>query len=239
MNSRSTASPGTITSNIKRYPYRYTSIAQFYADAKLGTLPDVSYVESDGGVSPEVVGRVEKYTFGQGIPEPKPVADDIYRAKAVDEDEEDADVRLGQAFVSRVVHAVTTSPDWKHTLLIWLYDEHGGFYDHVAPPHAIKPDNIKPRLSKDDVPGGYDMYGVRVPAVVVSPYSRPHAVTNVVHDHTSVLAEIEELWNLPALTYRDANANDLNDFLDLRHPRMLNPPHLAAPGPYDLLSCHT
>ena len=64
-------------------------------------------------------------------------------------------------------------------------------------------------------------------------------MTNVVHDHTSVLAEIEELWNLPALTYRDANAADLSDFLDLRHPRLLEPPTIAAPGASDLMSCHT
>jgi len=119
-----------------------------------------------------------------------------------------------------------------------LYDEHGGFYDHVAPPHAIKPDNIAPKLSKDNVPGAYDQLGVRVPAVVVSAYSRPHAVTNVVHDHTSILAEIEELWNLPALTYRDANANDLSDFLSLKKPAFATPPTLTAPSPLDPTSCH-
>ena len=228
-----------ITSNFKRYPYDYTPIAQFYADAKAGTLPDVSYLESDGGVAPEVTNRVEDGTFGAGVPEPDPARNTFYRAGAANGDEEDADVRMGQTFVSRVVRAVMNGRDWQHTLLIWLYDEHGGFYDHVAPPAAIKPDNIKPRLSKDNVPGGYDQLGVRVPAVVISPYSRPHAVTNVVHDHTSVLAEIESLWNLPALTYRDANAADLSDFLDLHHARLLTPPTLARPGAWRLRSCHT
>jgi len=49
-----------------------------------------------------------------------------------------------------------------------------------------------------------------------------------VHDHTSVLAFIERKWNLPAMTYRDANAASLDDFLDLSRPRMLEPPALAA-----------
>ena len=53
-----------------------------------------------------------------------------------------------------------------------------------------------------------------MPAVVASPYSKPHGVTNVVHDHTSVLATIEAKWNLPAMTYRDANATTVADFLD-------------------------
>jgi phospholipase C len=59
------------------------------------------------------------------------------------------------------------------------------------------------------------MYGPRVPAVVVSPYSAAGGVTNAIHDHTSVLATIETKWNLPALTDRDANATDVMDFLDL------------------------
>ena len=73
------------------------------------------------------------------------------------------------------------------------------------------------------------MYGPRVPAVVVSPYSKPHAVTNVVHDHTSVLATIEAQWNLPALTYRDANAATLADFLGTTMA-FAKPPKLVAPA---------
>ena len=89
------------------------------------------------------------------------------------------------------------SPKWARTLLIYTYDEHGGYYDHVAPPAAIPPDDIAPTLSPGDPPGGYDMYGPRVPAIVVSPYSRPGGVTDVIHDHTSILATIQAKWNLP------------------------------------------
>jgi phospholipase C len=73
------------------------------------------------------------------------------------------------------------------------------------------------------------MYGPRVPAVVVSPYSRSNAVTNVVHDHTSFLATVEAKWNLPALTFRDANAKTVMDFLDVGSAAFLNPPTIAEP----------
>jgi phospholipase C len=104
----------------------------------------------------------------------------------------------------------------------------------VAPPAAILPDSIPPELSSGDYPGGYDIYGPRVPAMVASPYSIPNGVTNVVHDHTSVLATIAAKWNLPALTYRDANAATVMDFLDLTSPpAFLKPPtsSITAPSP--------
>jgi phospholipase C len=69
-----------------------------------------------------------------------------------------------------------------------------------------------------------------VPAVVVSPYSKPNAVTNVIHDHTSVLATIEAKWNLPALTLRDANAETVMDFLDPQNAVFLTPPAIQGPS---------
>jgi phospholipase C len=76
---------------------------------------------------------------------------------------------------------------------------------------------------------GFARYGFRVPAVVVSPSSRPDHVTSVVHDHTSILATVERKWNLPAMTGRDAPAADLSDFLDLDAPAFAEPPPLAKP----------
>src|SRR6202000_2630416 len=145
-------------------------------------------------------------------------------------EESPQDVQLGEAFVARIVNAVMHGPAWKRTLLVYLYDEHGGYYDHVAPPAAIPPDAIAPMLQSGDAPGGYDNYGARGPAIGVTPHSKPHAVTNVVHDHTSVLATIEAQWNLPALTYRDANAATLMDFLDTSTMSFSTPPKLAAPA---------
>jgi phospholipase C len=85
-------------------------------------------------------------------------------------------------------------------------------------------------LSATDQPGAYDRYGFRVPTVVMSAYSKRNYVSHTVYDHTSVLKTIERKWNLPAMTYRDANANDLLDCLDLTKPAFRDPPTLAAPG---------
>jgi phospholipase C len=145
-------------------------------------------------------------------------------------EENPQDISLGENFVSMVVNALLNSPAWHKTLLVWTYDEHGGYYDHVPPPPAIPPDDIAPVLTAANVPGKYDRYGFRVPTVVMSAYSKPHYVSHTVYDHTSVLKTIERKWNLPAMTYRDANANDLLDCLDLRHRAFADPPTLGAPG---------
>ena len=96
---------------------------------------------------------------------------------------------------------------------------------------TIAPDSIAPELKPGDVAGGYDIYGPRVPGIVASPYSKPNTVTNVVHDHTSVLATIEKKWNLPALTYRDANATTVEDFLDYRTAAYLEAPVSSVTEP--------
>src|SRR5262245_47334304 len=146
-------------------------------------------------------------------------------------EENDGDIRLGEAFVAKVVDAVMQSPAWPKTVLIWTYDEHGGYYDHVAPPPAIKPDNIKPGVDVPGITGAYDRYGFRVPTVIVSPFARKNYVSHLVHDHTSILKLIETKWNLGALTYRDANADDLLDSLDLQGPpAFADPPSLPAAG---------
>ena len=100
----------------------------------------------------------------------------------------------------------------------------------MPPPLAIAPDDIPPILEPGDPVLGYTQYGPRVPAIVVSPYSKPGDTTNVDHDHTSVLATIEAKWNLPALTRRDANAATILDFLDPSTPALLEPPTIAGPA---------
>jgi phospholipase C len=142
----------------------------------------------------------------------------------------------GEALLADVVHAIGSSPQWPATLLIVMYDEHGGYYDHVPPPAALAPDSIPPIVQ----PGqpaydGFARYGFRVPSIVVGPYAKRQFVSHVYYDHTSVLATIERKWNLPALTLRDANANDLTDFIDLKALAKKRPtfpalPALAAPG---------
>jgi phospholipase C len=152
----------------------------------------------------------------------------------------------GERLLADVVNALGNSPLWHSTLFVLVYDEHGGYFDHVPPPAALAPDAIPPMVQPgESAYDGFSRYGFRVPSVVVSPYAKPNFVSHVYYDHTSILAMLERKWNLPALTYRDANANDLTDFIDLaalggRHPTFRSLPSLPAPGDTpSALACST
>jgi phospholipase C len=159
----------------------------------------------------------------------------------IQSEENPQNVQYGDQFLSDVVNAVMSSPQWPKTMLIWNYDEWGGWYDHVAPPAAVPPDDVPPDLPPGSLPGAFDRYGFRVPAGVISPYAKKNYVSHSVFDHTSVLKTVEAKWNLPALTRRDANANDVFDMLDLTaKPRFLRPPVLPNPAnPVGSYTCLT
>jgi phospholipase C len=155
-------------------------------------------------------------------------------------------IAVGEAWLAGVVKAVGAGPNWDKTVMIVNYDEHGGYYDHVVPPVALAPDDVPPIvLPGESSYDGFSRYGFRVPCVVVSPYAKSDYVSSVVYDHTSVLAFVERKWNLEAMTYRDANANDLSDFLDLdalraKAPTFPEMPELAAAGNTpEALACST
>ena len=156
-------------------------------------------------------------------------------------EENPQDVQYGDQFLAQVVKALTSGPGWDRTLLVWTYDEAGGYYDHVPPPSAVPPDDVPPQLLPIDPPGKFDRYGFRVPAGVVSPYARRDHVSHVTYDHTSVLKLVETKWNLPALTARDANAANLLDMVDFEaSPAFRRPPTLPAPAdPALLAGCAT
>ncbi len=97
---------------------------------------------------------------------------------------------------------------------------------------AVRPDNVPPEITvPPDQPGAYDYTGFRVPCVVISPYAKQDFVSHVVYDHTSILKFVETKWNLPAMTYRDANAQQHARLLRLhaKRPPFAEPPELAAP----------
>jgi phospholipase C len=128
------------------------------------------------------------------------------------------DVYGGEHLLAAVFSAIQNSPYWNSSMLIILYDEHGGFYDSVTPPTAVAPG--------DDPAYGYNTHGfdfttlgVRVPAVVVSPLVAPSSVDDTLFDHASVPKLLEDLWRLSALTDRDANANSPLANLSLDAPR--------------------
>ena len=125
-------------------------------------------------------------------------------------------ITVGEGFLGQVIDALRDSPKWRQTVLILTYDEHGGYYDHVVPPKALAPDSIAPAVNPGEKTyDGFARYGFRVPSIVIGPYAKRNHVSHVVYDHTSILAFLEHNWNLPAKTKRDANANNLLDFIDL------------------------
>ena len=130
-----------------------------------------------------------------------------------------------------------------HTALFITHDENGGFYDHVPPPAACAPDGTKPILSPGDTtPGGFDLLGIRVLLIAVSPYARKGYVGHHVYDHSSIARFIEARFDLPALTARDANAEPPTDLFDFASPpAFATPPALTTPtvDPGELQYCVT
>jgi phospholipase C len=130
------------------------------------------------------------------------------------------DVALGEQLIHDTYEALRSGPGWGQTLFVLTYDEHGGCYDHVPPPWgATPPDNTAGEFGF-----GFDRFGVRVPTVLVSPLIAPGTVyrvpgDSVPLDHTSILKTIEQRWNVPSLTARDAAAPGFGDVITLATPR--------------------
>lgn len=123
------------------------------------------------------------------------------------------DVRLADALVANVYNAVRKSPNWTSTLLIVTFDEHGGCYDHVPPPRAVQPE--PPREGQF----AFDRYGVRVPAVLISPYTQAGSVVrpsgDTPFDHTSIIRTVKNCFGISGtLSAREALAPDLSGALN-------------------------
>jgi len=139
------------------------------------------------------------------------------------------DIRLGEQFIYEVWKAVSSGKGWNESLLLITYDEHGGCYDHVAPPFgAVPPDDAS---RHGELGFGFDRFGVRVPAVAVSPYIEPGTVfrstTQVPLDHTSILATLRDWLQIPASVMlpsaRIKAAPTFSNILTLSEPRSDHP----------------
>ena len=137
-------------------------------------------------------------------------------------------VTLAEQLVADVYNQLRSAPQWTKTLLIITCDEHGGCYDHVPPPAAVPPDG------GSGGPFGFDRYGVRVPAILVSPFIREGTILRPPadgppFDHTSIIASLRKRFRFgPALTQRDAQAPDVFGVLNLAEPSNLGPESVQA-----------
>jgi phospholipase C len=175
---------------------RSGQVQEYYERCAAGTLPAVSFVD------PAFNGE-EQGTSGDEHPH--------------------GDVRLGQAFMADVVHAFMESRQWKRGALFIVYDEWGGFFDHVRPPRV--PDD----RSNADVNQDFGQMGMRIPAVLVSPYARRGYVDHNIYGFESILKLIRYRWGIPPLTSRDKYARNIARSFDFESKPNLDLPSLPDP----------
>jgi phospholipase C len=124
-----------------------------------------------------------------------------YLWPGTDDDHPPHEIADGQRLIAKTYNVLRASALWPSTLLVILYDEHGGFYDHVVPSSAVPPDEHHEEFA-------FDRYGVRVPALLVSPWV-DRAMCHDTFDHTSLLRYLTDLWSLGPLGKRTAQANSI------------------------------
>ena len=198
-------------------------ISRFYEDCAAGTLPNVSFVDPpfrDGGGGDGL--SADEHPLG--------------------------DVRLGQAFMADVVNAFVRSPNYGRGALFVIYDEWGGFFDHVRPPR-VPDDRASADLSED-----FGQMGFRTPAVAISPFARrrrhrprgrprwePHdfdrgselRVDHGLYGHESILKLIAYRFGLGDLTTRMRSANNIGSSFEWERPDFEVPP---LPDPPEIVT---
>ena len=191
---------------VAKFPQNIVPISQYFSDLTNGTLPQVAEIEppSDAGLDEH----------------------------GSDFDLHPENVQAGARFTSTLINAFMQSSSWRNSAFIFTFDESGGLYDHVAPQPTVSPDGIAPiDLHPDDVctsitgPTCNFVYtGYRVPLTVISPFAKKNYVSHTVMDSTAILKLIEERFDLPALTQRDAAQKDMTEFFDFNDPPWTTPP---------------
>jgi phospholipase C len=141
-----------------------------------------------------------------------------------------ADVRLGEGLIKQTYEAIRNSPLWNSSLLILVWDEHGGFYDHAASPAATAPGDSSPSTGHNKYGFTFEQYGPRVPALAISPWIPKNRIDHRLYDHASVPATVEKLFGLNPMTARDQAANTLLSLLSLDAARTDTPTALPSPG---------
>ena len=161
-------------------------IEKYFEDAAAGTLPAFSIID------PDFVGA------------------------GANDDHPAHDVRLGQALIGSIFAALAQSPQWERSLFVLTYDEHGGFYDHVAPPTTF------------DTRSDFQQLGFRVPTIVAGPTVKRGCPVSSVYDHVSVAATATRLFGLDPIRER---VNQTNDFRDCINPDYIGNPQAAPELP--------
>ncbi len=181
----------------------FATMETFYEDVKNGKLPAYAFVE------PRLFYRHNDYH------PPAPLFSGLPLGAT-------SDVRDGEMLLHEIYSAVRVSASEEgsnalNTLLLVTFDEHGGNFDHVAPPVAIPP--VAGAKSPGEMGFWFDRLGVRVPAIAISAYTQANTVVNWPMHHAAVIRTLCEKHKMPFLTERDKMAGDLSNAINLDEPR--------------------
>lgn len=201
-----------------------TQANQFLADVQAGTLPAYTFIE------PNMICS-ERYG-----PE-----NDMHPAFAVFDTGAPTNALYGDKLIYDIYTALRESDYWEKTLFIITFDEHGGCFDHQPPPPAVSPDGIVIAANKECDGQGSDFdfrrLGVRVPAVLVSPWIEQGTICHTQFDHTSIIKTASNKWlRGQNLTERDANALDVSEVLTLTAART-DAPEITPVTPPPFTGC--
>lgn len=193
----------------KYWKSNFRGMEQFHQDAADGNLPAYAFIE------PRMV-------FNHNDMHP-PHVEPTGTTDERDEVYEKAwsDIRAAEALLSEVYTSLknaasATGSNAMNTVFVATFDEHGGIYDHAAPPRTDAPEASAPA---GEMGFRFTRLGVRVPTIVVSPYVAAGTVINDAMHHSSVIATLNALHGLKPLTRRDAGAPTLFNSLTLKKPR--------------------
>jgi phospholipase C len=167
-----TSSTMEITNLLEHQPELFGTFPQFLDDCAKGNLTDYSFIEPNFNDHESDSGEE--------------VANDQHP---------DHNVQAGEIYMGQVYNAIKNSPLWPNTALLIVYDEHGGIYDHVVPPACTKDQfTASANDTGTGLPFAFDRLGVRVPAILVSPWIPKGTVVNRVFDHASIPATVTKFF---------------------------------------------
>jgi phospholipase C len=198
----STGKPDTYAGYFSKLtPYISTNVvplAQYYTDLQNGTLPAVAFIDSG-------------------------------RESGTDE-HPSTNVQTGAQKTEQIINALMQSTSWSSSAFILSWDESGGYYDHVPPAATVNPDGIPPNIAanltdKSTFNDNFTWTGVRLPNLIISPFTKKGYVSHAPMDSTAILKLIETRFGLPNLTLRDAaQPNMATEFFDFANAPNMTPP---------------
>ena len=161
-----------ITNLLQHQPELFGTYPQFLDDCAKGNLPDYAFVEPNYSDHETDSGE-----------------------ETANDQHPDHNVQHGEIFIASIYQAIKNSPLWPNTALLIVYDEHGGIYDHVAPPACPKDQfTASANDTGTGMPFAFDRLGVRVPAILVSPWIQKGTIVDRVFDHASIPATVTKFF---------------------------------------------